>query len=85
MANKSTNYQTLYRVNRAFDFITEQLGELGKAGMLDRKMLKTFEALTQELQAEINHQLLDAFQAVEEQDWARCGRVRDRIERENKK
>jgi hypothetical protein len=70
---KANTYRTLYRVNRAFDFITEQLGQLGRAGMLDKK--HTFQAFTQELQAEINHQASEDFQATEETDWARFGKI----------
>jgi hypothetical protein len=47
-------------------------------------MLQTFEAFTQELQAEINHQLLEEFQRTEETDWARFGKARNRIEKQNK-
>ena len=44
MANtKSTNYRTLYRLNHAFSFITEQLPLLTQAGLLSRKSLRNFQ------------------------------------------
>jgi hypothetical protein len=79
---KSTKYRTLYRMNRAFDFITEQLPVLAEAGMLKPKMLRTFLAFNQELQSEINNQLLGVFQGIEERDWARFGNVRNSIEKD---
>ena len=84
-AHKSTNYRTLYRLNRAFDIALEQVRELGRVGMLSRKMLRTYEAFTQELQADINVQVLDIVETIEAADWARFGKVRNRIEREIKK
>jgi hypothetical protein len=83
--NKSTNYRTLYRLNRAFDIALEQVRELGRAGMLSRKMLRTYEAFTQELQADINGQALNTLETIEADDWAKHGRVRNRIEKEIKK
>jgi hypothetical protein len=82
---KSTNYRTLYRMNRAFDFITEQLPVLAEAGMLEPKMLRTLVAFNRELQSEINQQLLGTFQGIEARDWARFGKVRDGIEKEIQK
>jgi hypothetical protein len=83
--NKSTNYRTLYRLNRAFDIALEQVRELGRAGLLSRKMLRTYEAFTQELQADINGQALDTLETREAADWDKFGKVRNRIEREIRK
>jgi hypothetical protein len=78
---KSTNYRTLYRLNRAFDFITEQLGQLDQAGILRRGMLKTLRGYTQELQAEINQELLEIMHQDELDDWGRFGKIRQAEEK----
>ena len=83
MANtKSTNYRTLYRMNRCFDFITEQLSLLTQAGLLSRKSLRNFQGYTQELQAEINQELLERMHQTELDDWGRYGKVRQAREKE---
>jgi hypothetical protein len=78
---KSTNYRTLYKMNRAFDFITEQVRVLGKAGMLERGMLRTLQGYTQELQAEINQELLETMHQPELDDWGRFGKIRQAEEK----
>jgi hypothetical protein len=40
---KAVTYRTLCRINRCFDFITEQLGVLGKEGYLKPKMQRVLE------------------------------------------
>jgi hypothetical protein len=75
-ANKSTNYRTLYRMNRAFDFITEQLGLLDQARLLRQGMLKTLRGYTQELQADINQEVLEIMHQDELDDWGRFGKIR---------
>lgn len=82
---KSNTYRTLYRVNRAFDFISSQLGELGQAGLLKQGMLRTFQTFTGELQAEINQHVVGELHTVEERDWAQLGRVRNAIEKRIKR
>jgi hypothetical protein len=82
MANtKSTNYRTLYRLNRAFDFITEQLVLLDQAGIMKRGMLKVLRGYTQELQADINQELLETMHQNELDDWARYGKIRQAEEK----
>jgi hypothetical protein len=82
MANtKSTNYRTLYRINRCFDFVTEQLPLLTQAGLLSRKSLRNFQGYTQELQAEINQELLEVLHSVELKNWARFGKIRQAEEK----
>jgi hypothetical protein len=78
---KSTNYRTLYRVNRAFDFITEQLGLLDQARLLRRGMLKVLRGYTQELQADINQELLEIMHQDELDDWGRFGKIRQAEEK----
>ncbi len=79
---KANTYRTLYRLNRAFDFITEQLQATGRAGLLSRKMLQTFLAFNQELQSDINQTVLNTLETREAADWDKFGKVRNRIEKE---
>jgi hypothetical protein len=82
MANtKSTNYRTLYRMNRAFEFITEQLGLMDQAKILRRGMLKTLRGYTQELQADINQEVLEIMHQDELDDWGRFGKIRQAEEK----
>lgn len=82
MANtKSTNYRTLYRMNRCFDLITEQLGLLDQAGILRRGKLKTLRGYTQELQADINQEVLELMHQDELDDWGRFGKIRQAEEK----
>jgi hypothetical protein len=74
-AIKSTNYRTLYRMNRAFDFITEQLGLLDQAKLLRHGMLKVLRGYTQELQADINQEVLEIMHQDELDDWGRFGKI----------
>jgi hypothetical protein len=82
MANtKSTNYRTLYRINRCFDFVTEQLPVLTQAGLLSRKSLRNFQGYTQELQADINQEVLEILHQDELDDWGRFGKIRQAEEK----
>ncbi|MFL6314720.1 MAG: hypothetical protein ACJ71W_21655 [Terriglobales bacterium] len=80
-AIKSTNYRTLYRMNRCFDLITEQLGLLDQAKLLRQGMLKTLRGYTQELQAEINQETLEIMHQDELNDWGRFGKIRQAEEK----
>lgn len=82
---KSDVYRTLFRLNRAFDFVTEQLPLLAKAGVLTTKYVRMYESFTKELQADINGQALGDLQTLEENDWAEFGKVRSKLEKEAKK
>jgi hypothetical protein len=78
---KSTNYRTLYRMNRAFDLITELLGELDQARLLRQGMLKVLRGYTQELQADINQEVLEIMHQDELDDWGRFGKIRQAEEK----
>lgn len=79
---KSNIYRTLYRLNRAFDFITEQLPPLVEAGLISKKSLRDFQGYTQELQAEFNQELLEDLHQLELDDWGRFGKIRQAREKE---
>lgn len=79
---KSNIYRTLYRLNRAFDFITEQLPTLVQSGLLSKKSLRDFQGYTQELQAEFNQQLLEELHQLELDDWGHFGKIRQAREKE---
>jgi hypothetical protein len=79
--NKSTNYRILFRTNRCFDYITEQLRLLDKARLLRHGMLKVLQGYTQELQADINQELLEIMHQDELDDWGRFGKIRQAEEK----
>jgi hypothetical protein len=69
-------------MNRDFDSITGHLVKLEKAGFLKAKMMRTLDAFTREVQAEINVQTLSNLRDEEDKDWSRFGKVRNRIQKE---
>ena len=82
---KANTYLGLYRLNRAFDVIAEQLQGMKQEGLLNAKMFRTFEAFTGEIRAEINQHVLGILETIEAGDWARHGKVRNKIEKEIKR
>jgi hypothetical protein len=68
-------------MNRAFDLITELLGELDQARLLRQGMLKVLRGYTQELQADINQEVLEIMHQDELDDWGRFGKIRQAEEK----
>jgi hypothetical protein len=54
---------------------------LQHAGALTPKYTRLFQGFTQEVQAEINLELLEMLDHIEERDWARFGKVRQKWEK----
>ena len=79
--NKVEIYRLLFRLNRAFAFVVEQLTELEPMRIIALKYLRNFKGYTQELQAEINQELLESLHGTELEDWARFGKVRQAVPR----
>lgn len=76
-------YHVLACLNRSFQQIIFNLGELKKAGIFTTKQLNTLRGISQELQADINFHALERLHTVEQEDWRRFGKVR--IQRDRKK
>jgi len=74
-------YHTLYRLNLSFSSIVTRCRELHDAGGLTAHSTKLFQGYTQELQAEINQELLEAMHATELDDWGRFGKIRQAEEK----
>jgi hypothetical protein len=72
-------YRRLFHLNRSFYFIVQRLDEL--APLFPVQDLKDMLGLTQEVQLEINHLLLDRLHSIEERDWAHFGKIRIALER----
>jgi hypothetical protein len=49
--------------------------------ILSTKYMRLFSGFTQELQAEINIELLEALDHIEDSDWTRFGKVRQKWEK----
>ena len=72
-------YQAVFRLNRSFHLIICRLLELGNFKIFrtsNPKKLAELRGLTQEMQVEINHQLLESLHGVEDEDWFRFGKTR---------
>jgi hypothetical protein len=80
--NKIEIYRLLYRLNRGFGFVVEQLRQLEAINFFPSKSLRNFQAFTQELQADFNQELLEDLHQLELNDWSRYGKVRQAREKE---
>ena len=74
-------YHTLYRLNVSFSDIVTRCRELQDAGVFPAHSTKLFQGYTQELQAEINQELLEAMHTTELEDWGRFGKIRQAEEK----
>lgn len=80
--NKLEIYRLLYRLNRGFAFVVEQLKQLEHMRMIPPKDMRMFQASVQELQADINDLTLDELQSMEQRDVYEFGRIRTAREKE---
>jgi hypothetical protein len=78
--SKTDLYRGLYEMNDAFNRVVERCQAMQRSGLFKAKAIKLFPAFVRELQAEINQELLNPLLAMEQEDWARHGRVRQRWE-----
>ncbi|HEY6351995.1 MAG TPA: hypothetical protein VI636_21580 [Candidatus Angelobacter sp.] len=69
-------YAAVFRINRSFHFIVCRLIELRKFRRFNPKTLAELRAMTQEMQVEINHHLLERVTEVEHKDWHSFGKAR---------
>ncbi len=80
--NKIEIYRLLYRLNRGFGFVVEQLQQMEATRFFPSKSLRDFQGYTQELQAEFNQQFLEDLHQLELDDWGRFGKIRQAREKE---
>jgi hypothetical protein len=81
VTQKARIYHTLYRLNLSFAAIVGHCRTLQQSGMVRPKLTRIYQAFTQELQGELNAEVLLTLHGVEEDDWARFGKVRDKWEK----
>jgi hypothetical protein len=81
VTQKAEIYHTLYEINAAFAAIVVHCQTLQQVGVLSHKYTHRFQSFTQELQSEVNGELLENLDHIEERDWARFGKVRDKWEK----
>ena len=74
-------YRRLYELNAAFAAIVGHCDGLQQAGALTPKYKRLFQGFSQEVQAELNLEVLEAMDKVEQSDWGRFGRVREKWEK----
>lgn len=78
---KTEIYHTLYQLSMAFAAIAGNCDKLQQYGMLKPKFAQLYQAFTQELQGELHSEVLLTLQGMEEEDWARSGKVRNKWEK----
>lgn len=78
---KAEIYETLSSINRAFAGIVAQLESFQQSGAITAKYARLFQGFTQEVQAEINLEVLEAMDSIENEDWARFGKARQKWEK----
>jgi hypothetical protein len=78
---KSAIYHSLAQLNSSFAAIVGTLDTLQQAGAITAKYKRLFQGFTQEVQAEVNLEILEALDKAEMADWARFGRVREKWEK----
>jgi hypothetical protein len=81
VTKKLSIYHILYRLNRSFTALVMHCRALEKTGLIKTKVTRRYQGFTQELQAEINGELLEALHRTELEDWAHFGKVRQVWER----
>jgi len=74
-------YRVLFQLNRHFHFIICRLSDAGRLSIMESNDIKEMLGLTQEMQLEINTLFLDRFGTIEDNDFARFGKVRARMEK----
>ena len=79
--NKIRVYYSLFEINQAFQTITRQLQNLAETGLVPGMKTGTLSGFTQELQAQISHDVVDRMHEIEDAELFRWGKVR--IEREH--
>ena len=73
---KLLTYSALFQINRAVRFIVVALRDLEQVPIYQRKSLRTYSALSRELQALINSHLLEVLHSQEMADAFRFGKAR---------
>jgi hypothetical protein len=74
-------YHTLYRLNVSFSNIITHCRTLQDSGVFTAKSTRLFQGYAQELQAEMNHELLETMHSIELNDWGRFGKIRQAEEK----
>ena len=77
-------YDAVFQVNQHFHLIVCRLSDLDRLRAFNSKTLADLSALTQEMQLEINHHLLEALTQVEHNDWHNFGKVRAQREKQQR-
>ena len=80
-AQKTEIYHTLYQLSSAFAAIVGHCETLRQSGMLKPKFATLYAAFAQELQGELHSEVLLTLHGIEDDDWVRFGKVRDKWEK----
>lgn len=80
-----TDLPASFRLNRSFHLIVTRLSDLDNVGSFNPKTLADLRSLTQEMQVEINHHLLETMTTVEHKDWHSFEKARIRRNKARRK
>jgi hypothetical protein len=78
--SKVRTYHIIYRLNLSFSNIVVQCHLLRELGILHEA--RRYQSFVQELQAEINHELMQTLESKESHDLRRFGKVREAWEKD---
>jgi hypothetical protein len=81
VTQKTEIYHTLYQLSLAFAAIEGNCDKLRQCGMLKPKFAQLYQAFAQELQGELHSEVLLTLQGMEEDAWARSGKIRNKWEK----
>jgi hypothetical protein len=81
VTQKAEIYETLSSLSMAFVGIVEHIQTIQQTGILTPKFSRLYQAFAQELQGEMNSEILLTLHGIEDDDWMRFGRVRDKWEK----
>ncbi|HEY6253216.1 MAG TPA: hypothetical protein VI685_24945 [Candidatus Angelobacter sp.] len=78
-------YQAVFQLNRSFHSIVCRLIDLRRFRSFNPQTLADLRSMTQEMQVEINHHLLERLTMLEDDDWHTFGKARIRRTKKPKK
>jgi hypothetical protein len=78
---KTEIYYTLYQLSSSFAAIDAHCEKLRQSGMLNPKHSRLYRAFAQELQGEMHAEVMLTLHSIEDEDWNRFGKIRNKWEK----
>src|SRR5712692_4476618 len=74
-------YETIHAMNRDFEQVLAGLEKLEKMGLFKPFLSNIFRIMVEETRTHANFELIEVMQEIEQDDWARFGRLRRQWEK----